>query len=153
MTLGDMRANTQLMADLSDESFRFLESVAAGVAFSAGTVIFEEDSPAEHFYLITDGRVALEVPPRTRPPVLVETLGRGDLLGVSWLFPQFRWNWRARALADTIAVSFDAVAVRNRCDVDTALALNVHRAVASEAVRRLHQTRLRLLDLYQDAGS
>lgn len=153
MSLEELRVNSQLLADLSEDSFRFLESVAEEVTFEAGTVIFEEDGPAENFFLITDGKVGLEVPPRTRPAELIETLGPGDLLGVSWLFPHYRWNWRARALAATTVISFDAEAVRNRCDHDTALALNVHRAVAKEAVRRLHQTRLRLLDLYKEPGT
>ncbi len=148
MSLTGLRDLTPLLRGLPQTDMEFLESVAARVEFESGDLIFEEDDPADNFYLITSGRVGLEVTPPTGGPVLVETLGPGDLLGVSWLFPPHRWNWRARALADTTSVRFDSAAVRARCESNVDLALHVYRSVAEEAVRRLHATRVRLLDLY-----
>ena len=152
MSLASLKDLTPLLQDLSDDGLEFLESVATEVEFASGALIFDEDDPADSFYLIATGRAGLEVSLPAREPVLIETLGPGELLGVSWLFPPYRWSWRARALAPTAVVAFDAAAVRRQCAVDTDLALHVYQTVAAEAVRRLHATRVRLLDLYPGGG-
>ena len=80
--------------------------------------------------------------------MIIQTLGPGDLVGLSWLFPPHRWNWRARAIGDSRLIAFDAVEVRRQCQENRDLALEVYQAVADEAASRLHSTRIRLLDLY-----
>ena len=148
MSLSSLKDLTPLLLDLSDDGVEFLESVATEIEFPAGALIFDEDDPADFFYLIATGRVGLEVTVPARDPMLIETLGPGDLLGVSWLFPPHRWSWRARSLAPTTTIAFDASAVREQCESDTDLALHIYKTVAAEAIRRLHATRVRLLDLY-----
>jgi CRP/FNR family cyclic AMP-dependent transcriptional regulator len=148
MSLSSLRDLTPLLGDLSQDGLEFLESVATEIEFPSGALIFDEDDTADAFYLIATGRVGLEVTIPAREPILIETLGPGDLLGVSWLFPPHRWSWRARSLATTTTVAFDSAAVREQCEADTDLALHIYKTVAAEAVRRLHATRVRLLDLY-----
>lgn len=152
MRLDDLRPVSPLLRELKPEGLEFLQSVATEIAFASGAMIFEEDDPAETFYLITTGKAGLEVRFPARDPMLVETIGPGELLGVSWLFPPARWNWGARALEATTTIAFDATAVSSRCETDKDLALHVYRTVAAEALRRLHATRVRLLDLYRGAG-
>lgn len=146
--LGRLRGKSPLLDGLSQTGIDFLESLAAGTTHPAETVIFREDDPAKSFYLVSSGKVGLEVMLPARPPILIETLGPGELLGVSWLFPPYRWNWRARAIMETRLLVFDAETVRSHLEDDLDLAVHVYRAVAEEAVRRLHATRIRLLDLY-----
>lgn len=148
MTTHELIQASPIFRGLSSSNLSFLESVGTEVELEVDRVIFEEDDHADQFYVITAGKVALEVSVHSAPPVLVETLGPGDLLGVSWLFAPYRWNWRARAVAATTLVAFHAESIRNRCESDADLALHLYRAVAHEAVRRLHATRVRLLDLY-----
>jgi CRP/FNR family cyclic AMP-dependent transcriptional regulator len=152
MSLESLRENARLLDGLSAEALEFLESVAREVFFPKGAVIFDEDEKADSFYLIATGKVGLEVALPARDPVLLETLGPGELLGVSWLVPPHRWSWKARALAATDILAFDAEAVRAQCRKDLDLALHVYRTVAEESIRRLHATRVRLLDLYPGAG-
>lgn len=148
MSLESLRGRTRLLDGMSANSIEFLESVVREVMFPKGALIFDEDEKANSFYLIGNGKVGLEVSMPARDPVLLETLGPGELLGVSWLFPPHRWNWRARALAATDILVFDAESVRLQCEKDPDLALHVYETVAGEAIRRLHATRVRLLDLY-----
>jgi CRP/FNR family cyclic AMP-dependent transcriptional regulator len=152
MTLSSLKDLSPMLTDLSDDGLEFLESVATEIQFASGALIFDEDDPADFFYLVATGRVGLEVAFAAREPMLIETLGPGELLGVSWLFPPHRWSWRARALAPTVLIAFDAAAVREQCEDDTDLALHIYKTVAGEAVGRLHATRVRLLDLYPGGG-
>lgn len=149
MTIEIVR-DSHLLSSLSSEHIEFLESVATEFEFDPGSVIFADDDPAETFYVIASGKVALEVEHATGSSV-IETLGPRDLLGVSWLFPPARWNWTARAVGATRAVGFVAQRVRTRCEEDRVFALHIYQTVAGEAVRRLHATRIRLLDIYAGA--
>ena len=153
MTLERLRVASPLLSELSAENLWFMETLATELGFAAGEVVFDMDEPADVFYLIAEGRVALEVDVTARGTSVVETLGPGELLGVSWIFPSARWNWRARAVEPTTAVGFDAAAVRSRCGEDRDLAVHVYGTVAAEAVRRLHATRVRLLDPYVEGSA
>lgn len=134
---------------MSSDALRFLESVSKEVEFAGGDILFEEDAVADTFYIVVLGRVGLELKNPGRRPVAIQTLGSGDLVGLSWLFPPYRWNWRARAATMTQAAGFDAARVRERCERDMDLRLQLMGVVAEEAVKRLHKTRLQLIDLYQ----
>jgi CRP-like cAMP-binding protein len=148
MSLSRWRERAPVLKGLPDASYGYLEAVGVESTFPAGGLIFEVDGSADRFYLIDEGKVGLEVSIPGRPPIVLETLGPGDLVGVSWLFPPYRWNWRARALTLTTVISFDAEEVRRHCEVDRELALQMYRTVAAEAVRRLQGARVRLLDIY-----
>ena len=148
MNLEHLREGAGLIRGLSRDGLEFLESLATEIEFQRGAIIFEEDDPADSLYLIAEGKAGLEVALHNRPAVLLETIGPGELLGVSWIMPPYRWNFRARSLSTTTAIVFSAPAVRERCESDLDLALHVYREVAVEAVRRLQAARLRLLDLF-----
>jgi CRP-like cAMP-binding protein len=148
MSLEALRSTSQLLIDLDEDELEFLESVATEVTYPTGAVIFEEDQYADTFYLVADGKAGLEVVLASRPPFLIETVGPGEMLGVSWLTHPFRWNWTARALSPTTLVAFDADAVRRQCRDDCKLATRVYLTVVDESQRRLHATRVRLIDPY-----
>lgn len=148
MTLEALRPRSPLLDGLAEESMGFLESVSEETTVEPNTILFAEDGVADEFFLIVAGTVGLEVTRPAGPPLRIETLGRGEMLGLSWLSPPYRWSWNARAIDRVTLIRFDAGAVRARLDDDPDLGAHVYRAVAEEALRRLHATRLRLLDLY-----
>jgi CRP-like cAMP-binding protein len=116
-----------------------------------GHQFFAEGDPAHRLWLIRSGHVALDL----HPPggqIIVETLGKGDLLGLSWLVPPYEWQFGATAVMETIAFELDAAAVRASCDADPALGYELLRRVMSAASSRLHAARLRMLDLYAGSG-
>ena len=151
MNLEPLSDKSSLLADLPAPERRFFEAAASPQAFSASEVLFDEGGDADVFHIIETGRVALEIVSPGRAPIVVQTLGEGELVGISWLLPPYRWQWTARALVDTDTAAFDAAAVRKECELDKELSLRVYRAVAAETARRLHHTRLQLLDLYETA--
>ncbi|WP_063795896.1 cyclic nucleotide-binding domain-containing protein [Peterkaempfera griseoplana] len=118
------------------------------VAFPAGARIFDEGRPADRFWILLTGRVALDIEVPGGPPPVVETLGPGDLLGWSWFFPPHVWHLGAVSVDATRVLEYDAVAVRSLCEQDPALGYRVARAVGAVVGERLKATRIRLLDLY-----
>ncbi len=149
MKLIETIADSRLLAHLAAEEIDLLATTAHEARYSAGEVIFNEDEEANTFYIVREGKIGLELTSPRRRPIVIQTLGHGDLVGLSWMFPPYRWSWRARAIEDTSAVAFDAVAVRRQCETDSHLALVVLRIVADQAVARLHSSRTQMLDLYE----
>ena len=141
-----------LLAGLPGDTVARVAGCARNVAFAPHELILEEGKPAAALYLLRRGRVALEVhaPART---LIVETLGPGQVLGWSWLFPPFVWHFDARALEPVGAVEVDAACLRNKAEADTAFGFELVTRFASVMLERLQATRLRLLDLYGDGTS
>ncbi|MFJ9615181.1 cyclic nucleotide-binding domain-containing protein [Streptomyces noursei] len=130
-----------------------LRILAREVSFPAELRIFDEGGPADRFWVIRSGTVALDVYEPGRGAAVVETLGDGELLGWSWLFEPYHWHLGARTRAPVTAYEFDAEQVREAIDADPVFGLAVTRCVAAVAIgRRLRAARLRLLDLYGAPG-
>ncbi|WP_407697339.1 cyclic nucleotide-binding domain-containing protein, partial [Streptomyces kebangsaanensis] len=65
-----------------------LLAVGLDVSFPAGTRLFDEGGEADRFWLLRSGEVDLDVHvPGRHPAPVVETLGRGQVLGWSWIAP------------------------------------------------------------------
>jgi CRP-like cAMP-binding protein len=119
----------------------------------AGIRLFAEGDPARRFWLIRGGHIALDVHSPARDNLIVETLGEGALLGLSWLVPPYEWQFGAVAVQDTMTYELNAVAVRAACESDPVLGYEFLRRVMSAASSRLHATRVRMLDLYAAPGT
>lgn len=116
--------------------------------FGRDELLFVEASPADVFYVVERGRVRLELSTPGKPTAVIQTIGPGDLVGLSWFAPNGTWSWDARAVMDTTVRVYDAAAVKAACAGDDALRADVAECVASEAIRRLHAARLQLVDLF-----
>jgi CRP/FNR family transcriptional regulator, cyclic AMP receptor protein len=84
-TLATTIAEHRLFKDLAPQYLALLAEVAMFKDFSADEIIFREGDPANRFYLILDGEVALESVQRDRAHVVLHTIGHDDVLGWSWL--------------------------------------------------------------------
>ena len=137
------------LAELAAEQLAWLADRADHRRFEADEVIFEADRPADAFHVVLAGRVAIQITSPNRGSLVVDTIGPGDVLGISWLLPPYRWTFGARALLPTETIAVDAVALRSRCDSDPVLGHAVHRGFASIIHNRMASARIRLLDLYR----
>lgn len=121
---------------------------AKNVRFEAGQYLFHEGEPADHFYLLRQGRVALEVAEPQCKPIIFLTVGEGEIVGVSWLIPPYRWSYEAKALEFTRAISMDAACLRGKCEADHDLGYEMMKRFVPILVQRLDAARLQILDVY-----
>jgi CRP-like cAMP-binding protein len=121
---------------------------AKNVRFEAGQYLFHEGEPADEFYLLRHGRVALELHAPERGPVTFQTLGEGEVVGVSWLIPPYRWTYDARALTLVRAIGMDAACLRQKCEADHDLGYDMMKRFMPVLIQRLQATRLQILDVY-----
>jgi CRP-like cAMP-binding protein len=147
-TIADLLATLPLFEGLDDATLRLVAGCAVNTRFATGEFLLREGEPAETFYVLRAGRVALEIDAPPRGPVIVETLGPGAVVGWSWLFPPYEWHFDAVALEPVRAIALDGACLRGKCDDDPRLGLDLTRRFAGMIVARLQATRLRLLDLY-----
>jgi CRP/FNR family cyclic AMP-dependent transcriptional regulator len=132
-----------------DEGFcRLVCGCAKNVRFDAGQYLFHEGDPADVFYLLRHGRVALEVTAPERGPVTFQTVAAGEIVGVSWLIPPYRWTYDAKALELVRAISMDATCLRQKCEDDHDLGYEMMKRFVPVLVERLQATRLQILDVY-----
>ena len=149
-TLEAVLAEVPFLDGLADERLRLLAGCAGNVRFGAGQTIFRQGEPADAFYVIRHGSVALETFVPARGSVVIETLEAGEVLGWSWLFAPYRWHFDARALTVVRATGFDGACLRDKCAADPALGYELMGRFAQVVIERLQWTRLRLLDVYGD---
>jgi CRP/FNR family transcriptional regulator, cyclic AMP receptor protein len=123
-----------------------LAALCEHVTVPAGRRLAEEGSTAGRFWIIDAGQVTLDTSVPGRGRVIIEALGRSDVVGLSWQQPPYQWQYGAVATQPTQAFAFDAPAVRKACDADPVLGYEVSRRFSAIVVHRLQATRARLIE-------
>jgi CRP/FNR family cyclic AMP-dependent transcriptional regulator len=132
---------------MSPHQLRLLCDCAMPTHFAPNELIFREGDPANRFYLLQSGKVALESQVMGQPKALVQTLGAEDILGWSWLFPPYFWHFDARALEPTEAIFIYGTPLREECESDHELGYELMKRLASVMLKRLQATRWKLLGI------
>jgi CRP-like cAMP-binding protein len=148
-TLERVLAKHPFLEDLPADYLSVLVGCASQVRFGPREFVFHMGEAANHFYLIRYGRVALELYTAERGPITIQTIGAGEVLGWSWLIPPYRWNLDARAVEQTLALSFDAACLREKCEADHDLGYELYKRFTPIMVQRLQATRLQVLDVHR----
>jgi CRP/FNR family transcriptional regulator, cyclic AMP receptor protein len=151
-TIDELVSESPVFEGMTDEQLQLIAGCAQNAGFAAGERLFREGEPADTFYLVRKGRVALSTHAPARGPVLIETLDPGEIVGWSWIVPPYVWHFDARAVDDVRAVAFDGACLRGKCETDHALGYELMRRFGGVMLDRLQHTRLRLLDLYGRDG-
>jgi CRP/FNR family transcriptional regulator, cyclic AMP receptor protein len=137
-------AEHPFLQDLSKAHLEALAACAMRLRFDTNHVIFREGDPANRFYLIIKGRIAIEAH-RGEKHFTLQTIGDGSILGWSWLFAPFYVHFDARALEPTEAVFFYGTRLREMCEADHDLGFEIHRRIARVLIERLVATENRLI--------
>jgi CRP-like cAMP-binding protein len=135
-------------AGLEPEIVQLVAGCGRNLRFEAGQYLFHEGEPANEFYLIRHGRVALEILPPGQPAMVFSTLGEGEIVGASWLVPPYRWMFDARATELTRVVGMDAACLRNKCEDNHHIGYEMMKRFLPVLLQRLQATRLQILDIY-----
>jgi CRP/FNR family transcriptional regulator, cyclic AMP receptor protein len=146
-TIAQELTATRMFGNLSPEQIEAVADLGEEVEFTDGRPLMVEGEPADAFFVIRDGFVALEIQ-GPAGMITIETLHNGDAVGWSWLIEPYLTHFDARSRGTTRAIKFDAAALRRRWEEDPQLGFELMRNFTSLIVERLHATRLQLLDVY-----
>jgi CRP-like cAMP-binding protein len=143
----DLLAAQRVLQDLHPGDFDLMAGCGHNEVYAAGSLLAREDTEANQFFVVREGRVGLELRAPTGP-LLIETLGPGELVGWSWLFSPYKWMFDVEAIEPTHAIVIDTTCLRDKCETDPVFGYRLMRSFSTVLVGRLQATQLRLLDLY-----
>ena len=138
---------------LEEPYLQLLVGCASNVRFNAGEVVFREGEEANRFYLIRQGKVAVEMFAPSRGPIILQTLGEGEVLGWSWLVAPYRWRFDGRAVELTRAIALDGECLRGKCEEDHDLGYELMKRVSLVMEKLVQATRMQLADVYGGSRS
>lgn len=125
---------------------------AVEVELTPGQMLFHTGEAADCFYLVLEGRVALDVYAPRQGSHTIQTIEAGEILGWSWLVPPHEWRFDARVVEGGWGLLIDGRALRERCAADHDLGYELFKRFATLIGRRLESTRIQLMDLYGTAN-
>jgi CRP-like cAMP-binding protein len=150
--LAEAIAAHRFVAGMKPDHLKRLMDAAMFKQFQRDEVVFREGDPANRFYLICQGKIALESRRNDESAPLVQFVGKDDVLGWSWLFPPYYWHFDARAVEPTSAIFFYGTRLREQCEHDPVFGYDLMKRVATIVIKRLQGVRLELLQLQQKSA-
>jgi CRP/FNR family cyclic AMP-dependent transcriptional regulator len=146
--------NIPWFAELKSEHFNRMIEAATLRHVQAGEELFKEGNKEDCFYVVVEGRVALDIFVPHRGKVRIYTAEPMDLIGWSVATPVVR----SRTAGATVVqpgrlAAFNAEKVRQMCEEDHDFGYLFMRRIANIIAGRLMVTRLQLLDMFADPDS
>lgn len=137
------------LENLAPEHLEIMLERATRMNFAEGDIILKQGEPANRFFLIETGKVALQAGQSSE---IIQTLGAGDALGWSWLFPPFCWNFTARALEPTRCTALNGGHLLVTAEENHEFGYALMRRVAQVVIGRLQATRQKMLEMSRANG-
>jgi CRP-like cAMP-binding protein len=141
------------LAGMTRTHLALLTDCAIAAHFEKGQTILRKGESAKGFYLIESGEVVLESGEESGEPVVVDTIGPGASLGLSWMFPPYVWGFTACAVEHIDAIFFYGTTLREYCEKDHSLGYELLKRTSRVMLRRLQATRDRMLSILQELDS
>ncbi len=135
---------------LNKEIVELIAGCAKNVVYQANEYIFREGEHADHFYLIRQGTVALEMFLPGRGAHTFLTLKNGEILGSAWLLPPYRWTHDARAVELTRGFAFESKCLLEKCEADHHVGYEMMKRFIPPLLERLQVAQLQIADIYGD---
>ena len=132
----------------SDSVINQIASCGSIKKIDANQMLAHEGDPAEEFYAIIDGRIAVETSLPGKNVRVLQTLHAGEIVGWSWIFPPYEWTFDVHVVKDTTLFAFDARCLRGKTENDHELGYILMKQFAQIMTLRLKASRLQLLNLY-----
>ena len=152
-TIEDLLRAHPFTQGLDEGIVEMIAGCATNAVFDAGAYLFRQGGSADRFFLLRHGTVALElfVPGEGAQTFL--TVKSGEMLGVTWLVPPYRWAYDARAVELTRVIAFDATCLRGKCEADHHVGYELMKRFVPALAERMHMAQMQLADVYGAADS
>jgi CRP/FNR family cyclic AMP-dependent transcriptional regulator len=136
------------LADLAVEHLAFIVGCARNMRFRSGEYLMREGDREDQLYLIRHGTVSIEMPAPGRDPICLETIGPGDVMGVSCLATTAA-HLDCRARETVVAIALDNACLHRKMNEDPRLGYALSMRLLERTYERLTRARLQRLDVYR----
>ena len=140
-----IKTNTLLehpfLSGFNEKHIEILSKHASLKTFNEDELLIKQGEKAEEFYLIIHGEIEIMLLEEKLFSIPLSPLKDGDLVGWSWFYSPFIWQFNARAQSDVSVIAFDAIAVRAECYTNHSLGYELMKAVAKVMCKRMKAQR------------
>ena len=145
IALDDLK-RIEFFADLTDEELLSLQEICREETHRAGEFIFIEDTPAEHLYVLKNGKISVEIKVTGGTHLSVLTVSQfAEPFGWSAIVEPFRFTASARCVEDSTIISVDSRRLMGLIRMDHRMGFLIMRRVAKVVSERVKNTRLQLI--------
>jgi len=150
MAMIDAVKSSELFAELETDQLEKVSVLCRGKSCRQGMMIFKEGDEATELYILTEGRVALEmelrpVPDRPAIPTALEVVTKGECFGWSALAEPHVYTLSARCMSNCTVLAIKGDLLLKAMADDPKLGYKVMNSLARLISLRLMHTRLRLI--------
>lgn len=147
-TIEDLVSEHSMFRELDSEHRALVAGCGRNRSFADGEFLMREGDSADEFFAIRQGTVTLYLADPERGEIAIGSLGPGQIVGLSWLFPPYRVQYDARAVGPVNTICFDGACLRGKCDADPQFGYALMKRLAATMTHRLQAARMQLLDVY-----
>jgi CRP-like cAMP-binding protein len=147
-SINDLLSEHSFFKDFDAKTVEYISSCGKNMHFLPGEYLGREGEPADHFYVIRKGKVALEAHHPVKGGLIISTLGENDITGFSWIMPPHTFEFDLRAIDHTSVVAIDGKCLRGKIEKDPVLGYQLMKTFATIMRKRLRDTRMQFIDIY-----
>ena len=142
----------EFFSEFSDDVLKFLCECSSTREIKKGQILFRQGENADKFYVVRNGRISIQMPAIMGPTLEIQTLGKDQVLGWSWLISPYKWNFQTRAEEDSELLKFDGTAILARCEQEPKFGYELLKKFAGLMSVRLNAARQKMMDEWNPAG-
>ena len=142
----------EFFSELSEDVLKFLSECASTRTIKKGQILFRQDERADKFFVVRNGRISIQIPALMGPTLEIQTLGKDQILGWSWLISPYQWNFQAKTEEDSELLEFDGTAILARCEQEPKFGYELLKMFAGLMSERLDAVRQKMMDEWNPVG-
>ena len=142
----------EFFSEFSDDVLKFLCECSSTREIKKEQILFRQGEHADKFYVVRNGRISLQMPAIMGPTLEIQTLGKDQVLGWSWLISPYKWNFQTKAEEDSELLQFDGAAILIRCEQEPKFGYELLKKFAGLMSVRLNAARQKMMDEWNPAG-
>jgi len=142
----------EFFSEFSDDVLKFLCECSSTREIKKGQILFRQGENADKFFVVRNGCVSIQMPAIMGPTLEIQTLGKDQVLGWSWLISPYKWNFQTQAEEDSELLQFDGIAILARCEQESKFGYELLKKFAGLMSVRLNAARQKMMDEWNPAG-
>jgi CRP/FNR family cyclic AMP-dependent transcriptional regulator len=139
-------------SEFSDDVLKFLCEYSNTCELKKGQILFRQGENADKFYVIRHGCISMQMPAIIGPALEIQTLGKDEVLGWSWLISPYKWNFQTKAEEDSELLQFDGAVILAKCEQEPKFGYELLKRFTVLMSVGLNAARQKMMEEWNPAG-
>ncbi len=142
----------EFFSEFSDDNLKFLCECSSSRELKKGQILFLQGEHADNFYVVRSGCISIQMPSIMGPSLEIQTLGKDQVLGWSWLISPYKWHFQTKAEEDSKLLMFEGSAILARCEQEPEFGYDLLKKFAALMSAGFNAARQKMMDEWNPAG-